>query len=69
MTQSSALGQVNSYVPYNEPTTGTRHMLPMAIAVRLNEDDKTHSKATAAPTGFFENVIPLEEEAEEEVGD
>ena len=39
-------------------------MLPMAIVVRLNEDDKTHSKAaaaapaaTAAPTGFFENMI------------
>jgi len=39
-------------------------MLPMAIVVRLNEDDNTNSKAaaaapaaTAAATGFFENVI------------
>ena len=53
-----------SCVPYIEPTTGTHHMLPMAIVVRLNEDDNTNSKAaaaapaaTAAATGFFENVI------------
>ena len=53
-----------AYVPYIEPTTGTRHMLPMAIVVRLKEDDNTHSKAaaaapaaTAAATGFFENLI------------
>ena len=54
-----------SCVPYIEPTTGTHHMLPMAIVVRLNAgDDKTNSKAAAAApaamaaaTSFFENVI------------
>ena len=53
-----------AYEPYIEPTTGTRHMLPKAIIVRLNESYTTQQgPATAAPaaaaaaTGFFEHMI------------